>query len=276
MVHVLCLAAAVLASVLVSACDVRVQEGGGVSLGIQRGGTVRDEWRRTYTLAPGGRLSVTNLNGRIDVSPGGAAEVVVEAAREVRARDDEAAKAALEKVSMSEDVGPNHVSLEAVMPGEERSAGPGRGAQLAVRYRIRVPDGLALALRTANGALRLDGVQGAMVLAATNGSIEGERLRGAVEARTVNGSVRLDMAQLAGDLRAETVNGSILVALPREVGAAVEVRTVNGGIRVDEQFVLSGLQRDRTRMAGTLNQGGPRIVLQTTNGRVDLSARPES
>ena len=59
------------------------------------------EWRKTYDLQPGGRLEISNVNGKIEVQPaeGNAVEIVAE--KSVRASTADAAKEALARPASS-------------------------------------------------------------------------------------------------------------------------------------------------------------------------------
>ena len=61
------------------------------------------EWRKTYDLQPGGRLEISNINGKIDVEPsaGNAVEIVAE--KSARAASSEAAKEALGRIEIQEN-----------------------------------------------------------------------------------------------------------------------------------------------------------------------------
>src|SRR5882672_810304 len=84
------------------ACDVSVNDTG-VSLGVAKG-RAQDQWARTYTLGPGGRLEIHNVNGSIDVTPADATQVEVRADRIASAISDDAARGLLRSLRMSEDV----------------------------------------------------------------------------------------------------------------------------------------------------------------------------
>ena len=71
-------------------CEVRAGEGD-FSFDVWQG-RAQDTWERTYTIAPGGRIEVLNVNGEIraEASPDGTVRVSAE--RSARAGSDEAAQ----------------------------------------------------------------------------------------------------------------------------------------------------------------------------------------
>ena len=116
------------------ACDVKVGEGGGLSVDFAAG-KASDEWVRTYDIKPGGHLRIINTNGQIQASPATGGQVEVRAIREARAGSEEASRELLKKTEMREEVTPDGVSIETP---ESQGRGFGR-PQLSVRYEVRVP-----------------------------------------------------------------------------------------------------------------------------------------
>jgi hypothetical protein len=120
----------------------------------------------------------------------------------------------------------------------------GCGRWCSVDYTLRVPEGVDVTGRTANGAIdlsdvgevdmqttngriTLDGVSGRVRASSSNGRIEGEGLVGSgIEVSTSNGSIELELAS-AQDVSAESSNGSIVVRVP-DGSYRVETQTSNG------------------------------------------------
>jgi hypothetical protein len=246
------------------ACDVKVGKDG-LSVDVVSG-KANDEWTRTYTLPKGGRLEIINVNGLIEVVPAAGSQVEVVARREVRTRTDEEAKARLAKAEMVEDIGKDHVRVQMKPAERENTFGP--HGRVNIQYHVSVPPGLATTFRTENGAVRIENVQGRMTLASTNGPIVGRALSGSVDASTVNGGIDIALRALDGDSRITTVNGPAALTVGADIGAELDAQAVNGGVVTQEDLPLTTSDRTPRRVTGRLNQGGPRIVVQTTNGGV--------
>ena len=275
----LCLphAALLCTALFVSACDVSVGDGG-LSFGIARG-KASDEWTRTYTVSPGGRLEIVNINGSIDVSPSSGSQIEIRALREVRAGDDDVAREELGKLPMLEEVAPDRVSVRARIDRERRS-GFGRGQAVIIEYKIRIPNGLSVSLKTENGGVRLENVQGQLVAGTVNGGVTARSLSGSLEAATVNGGIQIDLASVTGNVSATTVNGGVRVELPTDVKADIEGSAVNGGVSVDDRFAFTGDRPDAPHfpgvpklVSGKINGGGHKISVHTVNGGVRVTAR---
>jgi hypothetical protein len=249
------------------ACDIKVSKDGDVSVDVASG-KASDEWRRTYTLPSGGRLEIINVNGVIEVFPASGPEVEVVARREVRTRTEEEAKARLARAQMIEDVGPDHVKIEARSSDQSGSFGP--QGRINIQYRVSVPAGLVTSFRTENGAVRLENIDGRITVASTNGPIVGRGLSGSVDASTVNGGVEIGLAAVKGDSKIVTVNGPATLILSPEIGAELEAVAVNGGVITQDGLRLTTSDRTNRRVMGKLNDGGPRISVQTTNGGVRI------
>ena len=264
----LVLASLVLAS---AGCDVKVGDGGGLSVDFTAG-KATDEWVRTYDIKPGGRLDISNVNGQIEASLSPGTQVEVRAVREARAGSEEASRELLRKMEMREQITPDGVTIQAPEDG-----GRGRGfrrPQLTIKYDVRIPKGLNVMLKTQNGEVRLDNIEGPRIeVASTNGGISGRGVSGAVEASTVNGGIQMDLQAVTGETRMVTVNGGVLLGVGPGVNADLEATVVNGGVSVQDGLPLSGDERSRQRVSGRIGSGGPRLVVQTTNGGVRVGPR---
>lgn len=250
-----------------AACDVQVGKDG-VSMDLATG-RAQDTWTRSYTLAAGGRLELINVNGRIDAEPatGGAVELVGE--RTAKATSDEAAKDLLGKVEMREEVGESRARVEVRAP---RTFGV---SNVEVRWIVKVPRGVVVDLRTVNGRVAMKGLDGEVHAQTVNGGVEGKGLSvTSLEASTVNGGVDIELAApLAGEgsVSLEAVNGGVSLALHGESRASVTARVTNGGINTTGLDLQLTGEQSRRRLEGTLNGGGARVTLETTNGGVRLS-----
>ena len=260
-------------ALLCAACDVRIDEGGIQEMRIGEG-RAEDVWTRTYTVAAGGTLEIVGQNGQIDVEGWNGPQVEVRAERQVRANTDELAKELLQKLEIREEVSPSSVRLSAA--GEEDEWAPpgfGRRAQARIHYRVRVPAGLTLTLRTANGGIGLENVKGRVTANTTNGPITGENVSGSLQAETVNGGVRVDLTAIDGDVRVGTTNGGVRLTIPRDAKVTLDASVVNGGIDLDDAFGVEEPEGRNQRVNAPLNGGGPRLTATSVNGGVRVRAQ---
>lgn len=225
-----------------------------------------DVWERTYDLGDAPRLTISNTNGSVTVQTHDAARVTVRAERTVQAATEEGARELLASSIISEDVQGSSVSLTTRRPPSF-----GMGQQAEVRYDVRVPRGASIALRTTNGALSVEGVQGLVELETVNGRVRGTALGQVQRAETVNGSIDLSLDKMPPKgATIETVNGSVELTVPAAIAATLSVRTVNGGISVNGFSRVEEGERRRRRYDGELNGGGPELRVETVNGSVTI------
>lgn len=225
-----------------------------------------DVWERTYDIGDTPRLSISNTNGSVTVQTHDSPRITVRAERTVQAVTDEGARELLAATTINEDVQGSSVSLTTRRPPSFSM-----GQQAEVRYDVRVPRGASVAVRTTNGALLLEGVQGVVELETVNGRVRGARLGHVQRAETVNGSIDLSLDQVPRQgATIETVNGSVELTIPAATAATLAVRTVNGGISVDGFTRVDERERRRRRYDGALNGGGPDLRVETVNGSVTI------
>jgi hypothetical protein len=252
-------------SLLVTGCDINVGEHG-FSMDVASG-KAQGEWTRSYTIAPGGRLEVVNINGAINASPGEGTQVEIRAELIAKARNDEAAQELLKRIEIVETASADKVRVETRVPKMSWSR-----ARHEVRYWVKVPKNLAVTFETVNGGVRIANLEGEILASTTNGGVRGRGLRGPVKVGTMNGGVDLDMAAVTGDIDLETTNGGIRLRVPENARATLDARCTNAGISVLEPLPVQAEQTSsRRHFRGTLNGGGPRISIETTNGRIRIS-----
>jgi hypothetical protein len=250
-----------------AACDVQVGKDG-FSLDVASG-RAQDTWTRSYSLSPGGRLELINTNGRIVAEPSAGSSVELVAERTAKASTDDGAQELMKQLEMREETSDSRVRVEVRGP---RTYGP---SGFEVRWTVKVPRGVVVDLRTVNGKVELSGLEGEVRARTVNGGVEGRGLAvTTLEASTVNGGVDIQLTTPltgAASVSMEAVNGGVALALPGGSQASVTARVTNGGIdTADLDFQKTG-EQTRRRFEGTLNGGGARVTLQTTNGGVRLS-----
>ena len=146
-----------------------------------------------------------------------------------------------------------------------------------------------LVARSGNGRVRVSGTAGEVEAASGNGEVTVENVRGPVSANSGNGDVRVTTVQgpvsarsgngdlfvrmselrATDDMEFTTGNGRIEVTVPAEFNADIDASTGNGGIRTDFPIQVSG-RISKTRLRGTIGQGGRRLRLVTGNGEIEL------
>ncbi len=155
-----------------------------------------------------------------------------------------------------------------------------------VRYdfRIKVPKGVNLDLRTVNEAgISVKGTAGKFALRSVNSGIEMTDVEGSGSVRTVNGPIKATFSRNpTSDCEFHTVNGKVDIGFRPGFGADMRMKTLNGNFYTDfevtgmpvespevsggqgTKFVYKSNRFTRVRAGG----GGPQMRFETLNGDV--------
>lgn len=229
------------------------------------------EWRRTWDLQPGGRVEISNLNGRIDVEPSTGRAVEIVARKTASAASAEAAREALGRIEILESASPSAIRIETKAPSHSGLLPRGN---MQVAYTVRLPAGTDVAMRTVNGGIELSGLTGRIEAEATNGGVKAREIAGPISARTTNGGVEVDLARLAeGGVKLSCTNGGITLRLPSDAKATISARVTNGGVSATGLDLEQSAGDGRRRLEGRLNGGGAPVEIEGMNGGIRISAR---
>jgi hypothetical protein len=237
--------------------------------------TARETIEETFAFEPGSHLRLENVNGSVRLEAWDRDEIRVVAEKKARASSAERAEELLRALEVR--IEPVDGGLEVETRHPRASDGVLSwlfgGSSGEVEYLIRLPRSADLDVSTVNGGVELDGVSGRLRLRSTNGGIEVVDGGGSLDAGTTNGSIAAEVATLSAvdGFSLRTTNGRIHLALPADAGAELSAHTTNGSIETDLPVRIHGRLR-RTRIEGTLNGGGPRLELATTNGSIRIAS----
>jgi hypothetical protein len=244
------------AVIILTGCDIVVG-------GLAGREVAKDEWKRSYTLAPDGQLEIVNTNGSIDVQAADQPQVQVRAERSAGASSPEAAKDLLNQIEIREEASPTRIRIETRTPSMF-------GGHTKVSYFVTVPRGATLRLTNTNGQISVVGTTARVWAETTNGGVTTRQVTGAVEASTTNGGLKIEVDGVAPEgIRLQATNGGITLRLPGSAKADIQAQTVNGGISTTDLSIETS-EKSRRRLEGRLNGGGPKIDIETTNGGVRI------
>lgn len=228
------------------------------------------EWKKTFQLTAGGRVEISNVNGKVEVLAGDGNSVEVYAKKTGSAGTPEGAKEALGRIEIAETASAGEVKIETKIT---RSGG-WHNSGATVEYVVRVPKNIDLKAVTVNGGVEVRGVEGRVIAEATNGGVRGREISGPLEASTTNGGVDVEVTRITdAGLKLECTNGGIVLKLPSDAKASIAARVTNGGIDTNNLAIQTVGEASNRRLNGDLNGGGPRISLEGTNGGIKISAR---
>lgn len=241
--------------------------------------TITEDFEEVYDFNPGGDVIVRAVNGGIEISSWSQDKVEIKAEIKVKAGSRRKAEDLLEEVEIVIDYDSDRIRVKADYPkrwGRKGffNWGFGSNAGVWVRYWIKVPEKTNIDLKTVNGGIGTENVEGRAELKTTNGGIEASEMNGTVSVQTTNGSVRVEVDSFSDsdEVSIRTVNGSVRLALPSDVSADLEASTVNGSIHTDFPLTVQG-KLSKRHLDGKIKEGGGRINLGTVNGSVTISER---
>lgn len=165
-------------------------------------------------------------------------------------------------------VGPFTAHVRVSMPAHARveaSTGDGR-----VAVRDIIGD---LLVRTGDGAIRLEHVNGGVDATSGDGSIDIDGVLTTLKLRSGDGRLRVRTtgSSATGDWEVSTGDGSVVVEVPEGFAANLDALTGDGRVRVDGLEFSGQLDRDdRTRARGTLGAGGGRISIRSGDGGITV------
>jgi putative adhesin len=222
---------------------------------------------REYSLLAGaGSVEVDAApNGGIQVQGSGRGDIIVRAkvvavaATEQRARDIAA--------GVRVDAAPDKVTAEG-------PSGLERNEYWSVSYRLEVPTRSSMSLRSTNGGISINDVEGKIEFRTVNGGVTLNRLGGEVRGRTSNGGVTVDLdgqTWRGTGLDVETSNGGVKLSIPAQYSAHLDAGTVNGGFNIDFPLTVQG--RIDREITADIGAGGPLIRVRTNNGGVRVTRK---
>jgi len=278
----------------------------------------REDFHYSYPQTAGGRLTLENFNGSVEITGWDQNTVDVSGAKYAES------ESLLHSMRIEVSSSGNTVRVKTTHPEIQHG-------NMGAKYVIRVPRQTELEdVTSSNGSIRVEDIQGNARLATSNGSVHLAKIQGSVDAhssngsvevqdvkgdvnfRTSNGSVHADVVEgafeaetsnggirahlhnpapgrairletsngnidlevdspLQNDVIASTSNGPITVRVPAGTSANLHASTnSNGSVRTDFDVLMRGGEISKHRIEGSINGGGARIDLTTSNGNINL------
>lgn len=126
---------------------------------------------------------------------------------------------------------------------------------------------------TSGGGITIDRARGNVRAHTSGGSIRVEEVYGAIDAVTSGGSITASLSsQPREDCRLSTSGGSVSVRLDPSIAVDLDARSSGGRVSADMPVTVRGTM-DKNRLEGTINGGGPALVLRTSGGGISIRTR---
>ena len=234
------------------------------------------DFHYTYPLKPGGRLSMDNFNGQIEIEGWDQNKVDVTGTKFASSQD------MLDQIKIEIHDSADHVEIRTVRPST-------RHGNMGARYTIKVPRSIELdRIGSSNGHIRIQNVVGAARLKTSNGGVRAIHVDGDVDAQTSNGPIDLEEVKgsasmhttngrvhaedIGGQCEADTSNGSISVRLGAVSAAPMKFSTTNGSIEINLQASPKGDVRASTNNGSITvhmpSSAGARVKADTSNSSI--------
>ena len=228
-------------------------------------GNTREEIRRTFQLSPGAQVTISGINGKVDIqtSATNTAEVYV-----------------LRTAGSHESLDRRRVIVEQTSSGLVVRAESNNvswwkrifGRNPHEEVSIKAPRQIALALKGINGRVSGGDIEGAIDIKGINGRVDLGQARGSAKVSGVNGNISVGLQELdERGVTASGINGSLELRLADGVNADLVAKGINGKIRSDIPEVPVGKGEYGSRYSARIGNGGSPITVSGINGNVILS-----
>jgi len=286
----------VLAGAVASGCVVNVDSQGQI---------VREEKRFSLDGTP--ELHLATFDGAVEIQSWDRSEVLVEIEKRGPTREE------VDSLQVESNQKGNRIDLEVKRPRTETFKGFGFHVSTSARLIVSVPRRANVFVRTGDGSIRVERVNGRLELRTGDGSIKASDVTGELVLNTGDGSVVVDGAEgrlaletgdggvnvtgqfsavkmhtgdgsivyraepgatMTDDWDISTGDGSVALYLPRTFGAELDAHTGDGTIRNELGLPTPRSDEESKRtLRGRLGEGGKRLRVRTGDGSITLKQR---
>lgn len=229
----------------------------------------REPIKQSAPFNADGVLTLTNVNGPVEVKTWDKAEILVEGEKSAKTEEE------LQRIDFTASLTPGDAKIKVTLPKRHDSFWGGNTIRASVRLTVTMPATARIGhLDTVNSNLTISGVRGDVKAETVNGRIDATGLSAYAHLETVNGSIHAAFASLSPtqSVHLETVNGSITATLPKDANADLRASVVNGTISCDLPITL-GSGKHRHSLKGSLGKGGPELRAESVNGSIHFVAK---
>ncbi len=255
------------------------------------------KFERTFSVSPGGVLTVDSDSASVRVSGGDTNQVTVRMS--ANGSDEDLDDAMLEAVQTDGGVTVTlrlrknnwfdwrswnrDASIEVTVPRRygidvHTSGGSVELADTTGTATLRSSGGSVVAknvngkveARTSGGGIHAENIRGDVDAATSGGSVRLLNIDGRIRGKTSGGSVECSLAGVNRGISATTSGGGIRVTVPRATTGDLDATTSGGSIHSDLPVATTSQQSGQLK--GTINGGGQPIEAHTSGGSISLRA----
>lgn len=233
--------------------------------GSESTGDAREEIRKSYQLSPDAQITISGINGKVEVqtSETDTAEVyVLRTANNRESLDRRRVVIDQTPSSLTVRAESNHVSFWSRLWGRNPNE----------EVTIKAPRRIALLLKGINGRVSSGEVDGPVEAKGINGRVELGQVIGSVKVSGVNGNISVGLKDLdQRGVQASGINGSIELRLANGVNADLVAKGMNGRVRSEIPEVIVDKGDYGSSYSARIGTGGAPINVSGINGNVLLT-----
>jgi hypothetical protein len=224
-----------------------------------------EPFTRTFPVTKGSMLMLSNISGNIQIVPGTADKIEVEALKRAWGPGADQAKQRLADAVIETYATGNRVEVR-VESGDRRD---GRG--IDVEFNVKVPGDAAVDVRTVSGDVHITNVKGELRIQGVSGNVQLEGTARVTSVKSVSGDVTLNNAGSDQQISLSTVSGNLQVQTL--TARAIDLDTINGDVRIaawsGDRAHIRSLDGDLD-LQTSLTKGG-RYEIESHSGNIQLS-----
>jgi len=204
-------------------------------------------------------LTVTNRNGDIKINTCDGNTVKLDVEKKVsEAHEDE-----LDKTEINVTEENNEIIIETIYLDQEKT-------RITVNMDITVPDYVTVkSVQSSNGDVTIKNVEGYVSASSSNGDVEVRGTTGVGDVSSSNGHITVEVFDFLENINISSSNGNVVVYIIPSFNTTIDMQTSNGDVSVSGITLDKTLDED-THVTGTLNGGGYKINIHSSNGDVEL------
>jgi hypothetical protein len=196
-------------------------------------GSVEDSINKSFTVAPGGTLTLDTARGSIEIRGNGGNRVDIEIVRKAKTSNQNDAKEIFGYLRFDFNQSGNDV----LITGTKTTNSNKNLNKLNVKFILSVPNRYNVDLKTSGGGISVEDLEGSVDIRTSGGSLDLDNIKGPVNGKTSGGSISI--GEVEGNVKANTSGGSIRIG---NAYGTVNAHTSGGGITVNE--VMGKIQAD--------------------------------
>jgi hypothetical protein len=176
----------------------------------------RHEFSQTYQLAPGSRVEVSSIRGRVEITNSDTTTAEVQIIRTARTRAD------LEYHKIEVEHAGNSLVVRGMQEPEQR-----RHDNIQVNHQVilKLPRSIDLSVSSVSGSMKAGDVDGQVHVSSISGSGNIGNVGGKLQVSSISGS--LDVGNVGADARVTSISGNLRLG---QVNGSLEATSVSGGV----------------------------------------------